>query len=125
MLPNLTSGRVCRVARLWIAVIAAVLPVAGEEAQDYRFLGGEHLRSDRDFPSALREIIPIRELPSRIKFKSAWLSLLPDPSDFKGDYMVVYLVNDTDQPVPRAVGELQNVTSQMSLDGHWFPRDPL
>ncbi len=40
-------------------------------------------------------------------------------------YMVVYLVNDTDEPIPRIVGELNKVRSHVKFGGNWFSREPL
>ena len=112
-------------AKLLIAIVATVLAAHGEELQDYRFLGGTHPRFTGYEGYALRKIVPLAKLPPRIGFEPGKLSLVPDPTDATGIYMVVYLVNDTDQPVPRVVGENKDVDSQMMINGTWFPRDPL
>ena len=74
-------------------------------------------------------IIVVAELPPEILYEPGKVSLVPDtsdcPADCRGAYMDVYLVNDTDHPLRRVVGELQTVGSQMMIGGNWFPRDPL
>jgi hypothetical protein len=82
---------------------------------------------------ALRKVIPLDKLPPRITFKKGDISLVPDPLDRSGplgdgpdeSYLVVYLVNDTDEPIPEIVGERQNVRSQVRFGGNWYSREPM
>jgi hypothetical protein len=74
---------------------------------------------------AFRAITPIKDLPKRIVFKPGEVSLIADPTDKRGAYMVVYLVNDTDRPIPRIIGELNKVSSQVRFGGYWFSREPM
>jgi hypothetical protein len=74
---------------------------------------------------AFRAVTPIKDLPERIVFKPGEVSLIADPIDKRGAYMVVYLVNDTDQPIPHIIGELHKVFSQVKFGGHWFSREPI
>ena len=81
---------------------------------------------------ALRKVIPLEKLPPRITFKKGEISLVPDPQDRLGpagngpeeSYLVVYLINDTDEPIPGIVGELQTVHSQIKFGGNWYSREP-
>jgi hypothetical protein len=82
---------------------------------------------------ALRKVIPLGNLPARTPFKKDTVSLVPDPIDRTGvpryghamPYMVVFLINDTDEPIPRIIGELKKVHSQVKFGGNWFSREPL
>jgi hypothetical protein len=93
------------------------------------WLGGASplFESDHYFDngSNLRAITPIKDLPKRIVFKPGEVSLIADPTDKRGAYMVVYLVNDTDQPIHRIIGELNEVFSQVKFGGQWFSREPM
>lgn len=40
-------------------------------------------------------------------------------------YQVVYLVNDTDEPIPGIIGELHKVRSQVKFGGNWYSREPI
>jgi hypothetical protein len=95
---------------------------------------GQPLLSDySDNGYALRKIIPIKHLPAGIAFMKNDVSLVPDPTDRTGvarygyekPYMVVYLINDTDESIPQIVGELKKVHSQVKFGGNWFSREPL
>jgi hypothetical protein len=91
------------------------------------------LQNYADNGYALREAIPIEKLPPRILFPKGEISLVPDPMDRTGQarfghakpYMVVYLINDTDEPIPRIIGELPKVRSQVKFGGNWFSREPM
>ena len=82
---------------------------------------------------ALRQVVPLAKLPPRITFKKGEISLVPDPLDRTGlprfgyekPYLVVYLVNDTDEPIPRIIGELEKVHSQIRFGGNWYSREPM
>lgn len=65
------------------------------------------------------------DLPKRIVFKPGEISLVADPSDHSGERMVVYLVNDTDQPMTGVVGEALKVRSEVRFGGYWFDREEL
>lgn len=90
----------------------------------------------RDFPYsgyALRQVIPLEKLPPRITFKKGEVSLIQDPQDrtglprfaYEDPYLVVYLVNDTDEPIRGIIGELQKVHSQVRFGGNWYSREPM
>ncbi len=97
-------------------------------------VSGQPLLSDySDNGYALRKVIPIRNLPPGIIFKKDDVSLVPNPTDRTGvaryghakPYMVVYLINDTDESIPKIIGELNKVHSQVKFGGNWFSREPL
>ncbi len=46
--------------------------------------------------------------------------MVPDPADVSAGYMVVYLVNDTDQPSKGVIGELFKPRSQVKVGEYWF-----
>jgi hypothetical protein len=82
---------------------------------------------------ALRKVIPVGNLPPSIRFTKDDVSLVPDTTDRTGaprfgkaePYIVVYLVNDTDETIPRIIGELHKVYSEVSIGGRWYPRESM
>ena len=74
---------------------------------------------------ALRKALPIGDLPKRIVFKAGEVSLIADPEDQNGKYMVVYLVNDRDEPIKGIIGEMFKVRSEVRVGGIWFDREEL
>ena len=82
---------------------------------------------------ALREVIPIDQLPPRIVYNRSEISLIVDQDDRQTravqigikPYIAVYLVNDTDQAISGIVGELWKVRSQVKFGGNWFSREPV
>lgn len=107
----------------WLATTAAGF-AGGEEKM---WLGGADPLFERDDyydnGYALRTITPIKDLPKRIVFKPGEVSLVADPTDHRGKYMVAYLINDTDSAIEHVVGELHEVASEVKFGGHWFDRE--
>lgn len=107
--------------------------VAQDESNEPDVSGQSLLRDYSDNGYALRRVIPIKNLPPRIIFKKDDVSLVPDPTTRTGvarygyakPYMVVYLVNDTDESIAKIIGELNEVHSQVKFGGNWFSREPL
>lgn len=73
----------------------------------------------------MRNVIPLDQFPEQIVYEKGVVSLIADPSDSRGDYMILYLVNDTDQTIPSIIGALNIVHSQVRFGGSWFSRKPM
>lgn len=124
----------CLVRRMMVLAFVSGIVARGQETpHEASAADASLLRDYSDNGYALRKVIPVAELPARIPFDKGVVSLVPDPLDRTGPprfgyakpYMVVYLINDTDEPIPRIIGELHEVRSQVRFGGNWFPREPL
>ena len=118
---------------LWCA-FGAGLSAVGQGVPTEAVPAEKSLLSDySDNGYALRQVVSLEKLPPRITFKKEDVSLVPDPQDRTGPphfgyeepYLVVYLVNDTDEPIPGIVGELKKVHSQIKYGGNWYSREPM
>lgn len=118
---------------LLLTCVASMLAIGQEAPNKSGHLEESLLQNYADNGYALREVIPIENLPPRILFPKGEVSLVPDPMDRTGQarfghtkpYMVVYLINDTEEPIQRIIGELSKVRSQVKFGGNWFSREPM
>jgi hypothetical protein len=83
-------------------------------------LGGKNPAHQGRGGLSLREEVAIADLPKQVIFKQGDVSLVADPKDAKGEYMTIYLVNDTDLPISTFIPELKNPISQVKVADHWF-----